>query len=149
MGCTQQRTRSAMSTNRPADTDLRVDDTARRDAADVLGVHMAAGRLTMTEYESRLDQVFAAVRESELRAATGDLPPVTTAASRARRRAAARSMVAGWLALCALFLGIWALTGAGYFWPVWPMMGTAIGTLPGAWAVWQGSAAPPDAGASA
>jgi hypothetical protein len=27
----------------------------------------------------------------------------------------------------ALLLGIWALTGMGYFWPIWPMMGWGIG----------------------
>jgi hypothetical protein len=142
MGCTAQRTVATTPTTRDTDVDLRVDDAARREAADVLGVHMAAGRLTLSEYEARLDQVFAAVHESQLRPITEDLPPVVTAAARDRRRAVARSMVAGWLALCALFLTIWALTGAGYFWPVWPIMGTAMGTLPGAWAVWQGTAAP-------
>ncbi len=122
-----------------ARADLRVDDAARREASEALGVHMAAGRLTLVEFEERLARVFAAVTESELAAVTADLPRTATTSSRARRRAAARSMVAGWLALCALFLTIWALTGADYFWPVWPMMGTGIGTLPGAWALWRGT----------
>ena len=29
----------------------------------------------------------------------------------------------------ALLLAIWALTGAGYFWPVWPALGWGIGIL--------------------
>lgn len=142
MGCTARPAVATMTTTPDPDVDVRVDDAARREAAEVLGLHMAAGRLTLSEYEARLDQAFAAVHESQLRAVTDDLPPVVTAASRDRRRAVARSMVGGWLALCALFMGIWVLTGAGYFWPVWPMMGTAIGTLPGAWAVWHGTAQP-------
>ena len=29
----------------------------------------------------------------------------------------------------ALLVVIWALTGAGYFWPIWPMLGWGIGVL--------------------
>lgn len=128
----------------PADT--RVDDDARREVGEALGLHMAAGRLTFAEYEARLDQVFAARTEAELAAVTRDLPPVVTATGRRRRLLAARAMLTGWLALCALFLTIWALTGMGYFWPVWPIMGTAMGTLPGVLTVLRG-VAPPSASA--
>ena len=34
-----------------------------------------------------------------------------------------------YLAVSALLIVIWALTGAGYFWPIWPMLG---------WGVWEG-----------
>lgn len=35
------------------------------------------------------------------------------------------SRLRGWLALVALLVAIWALTTpGGYFWPVWPALGT-------------------------
>ncbi len=32
-----------------------------------------------------------------------------------------------YLAVNALLVAIWAITSAGYFWPVWPMLGWGIG----------------------
>lgn len=32
-------------------------------------------------------------------------------------------------------VGIWALSGAGYFWPIWPILGWGIGLALNAWAV--------------
>ena len=31
---------------------------------------------------------------------------------------------------------VWLATGAGYFWPMWPMLGLGIGLLAAAWQVW-------------
>ncbi len=36
----------------------------------------------------------------------------------------------------ALLIGIWALSGGGYFWPVWPILGWGIGLAFNAWAVY-------------
>ncbi len=33
------------------------------------------------------------------------------------------------LALAATLITIWALTGAGYFWPVWPIAAVALSTV--------------------
>ena len=121
---------------------LRIDDADRTETAERLAVHFAAGRLDLDEYEDRLAAGYAARTEGDLAAVLADLPVVTLRADVSRRRAVARGMVTGWLALAALFLTIWALTGAGYFWPVWPMLGTGISTLPGAWAVARGTQEP-------
>jgi hypothetical protein len=43
-------------------------------------------------------------------------------------RGEARRLVLGYVAIVALLLAIWVLTGAGYFWPVWPAMGMGFGT---------------------
>ena len=32
-----------------------------------------------------------------------------------------------WAAFSAMFVLIWAVTGAGYFWPVWPTLGWGVG----------------------
>ncbi len=34
-----------------------------------------------------------------------------------------------WIALSAMFIVIWAVTGMGGFWPVWPIAGIAIGVV--------------------
>ena len=36
----------------------------------------------------------------------------------------------------ALFVGIWAVTGASFFWPVFPIMGWGIGVAFNAWDVY-------------
>jgi hypothetical protein len=35
-------------------------------------------------------------------------------------------------------VGIWAVTGQGYFWPIWPIMGWGIGIVLHAWATFVG-----------
>ncbi|MBM3673935.1 MAG: 2TM domain-containing protein [Actinobacteria bacterium] len=34
-----------------------------------------------------------------------------------------------------MLVGIWAVTGAGYFWPIWVMLGWGFGIVWHAWAV--------------
>lgn len=120
------------------DARVRTDDASRREVAEALGRHMADGRLTLGEYEERLEQTFAAITEADLAQVMRDLPALQTATQRRRREQAARSMVAGWLGLCLLFITIWVLTGADYyFWPIWPILGTGMGTLSNAYAIWR------------
>lgn len=33
---------------------------------------------------------------------------------------------------------IWAVTSAGFFWPIFPMVGWGIGVVMNAWDVWRG-----------
>jgi hypothetical protein len=35
----------------------------------------------------------------------------------------------------AMLIGIWAVTGAGYFWPIWVILGWGIGIAMHAWTV--------------
>ena len=53
---------------------LRAADADRTAVADVLGRHMAAGRLTVAEYEERLTRAYAAKTYGELAELTTDLP---------------------------------------------------------------------------
>ena len=63
-----------------------------------------------------------AVRESDL-VPGGE----RTAAIRSARRRRSLRLDAGLLAIIDLFLvGLWIATGGGYFWPVWPILGTAL-----------------------
>ncbi len=61
---------------------LRAADTDREAVAATLGTHMAAGRLTLAEYDERLGQAYAAKTYGELAELTADLPAPTPAAPR-------------------------------------------------------------------
>ena len=54
--------------------DLRIGDADREAAAARLREHYAQGRLTLGEFNQRLDAVFAATTQGQLSALTRDLP---------------------------------------------------------------------------
>ena len=124
---------------------LRAADADRMTVASVLGEHMAAGRLTVEEYEDRLTRTYAAKTYGELDELTTDLPPLgagapalvpepspdprpSTAVS-----AATHGWAGGWdqshswrawLSTSLIVLTIWAVTSLAswefhYFWPIW------------------------------
>jgi Domain of unknown function (DUF1707) len=53
---------------------VRIGDTEREAAAASLREHYARGRLSLDEFQQRLDAVFAAKTDAELRKITSDLP---------------------------------------------------------------------------
>lgn len=57
-----------------AGSDRWVSDAQREAAATALGMHLAAGRLSMEEFRARLEAVYAATTASELAQVTADLP---------------------------------------------------------------------------
>jgi hypothetical protein len=62
---------------------------------------------------------------------------MTTDPERAEERAHARRdalllTLTGPL-VTAILLALWAITGAGYFWPMWPMLGMSIAVLIALW----------------
>jgi hypothetical protein len=59
------------------DPHLRASDGDREAVASDLGKHMAAGRLTLAEYDERLARVYAARTYGELDELTADLPSLT------------------------------------------------------------------------
>jgi hypothetical protein len=58
--------------------DLRIGDADREAAAASMREHYAQGRLTLEEFNQRLDAVFAATTQSELSRVVSDLPHVIT-----------------------------------------------------------------------
>jgi hypothetical protein len=58
--------------------DLRIGDADREAAAASLREHYALGRLTLEEFNQRLDAVFKATTQSQLRTITRDLPHAAT-----------------------------------------------------------------------
>ena len=112
---------------------MRAADADRTAVAGVLGEHMAAGRLTLDEYDERLARAYAARTYGELEALTADLPATTT------REGARTPASAGdeggtwdgdphswrsWATTSLIVLAIWAAISLAswellYFWPIW------------------------------
>jgi hypothetical protein len=105
------------------DPDLRASDEDRERTAQLLRDGAGDGRLDVDELSERLDRVYAAKTHGELSSVTSDLP-----APRARERRYGPPRIAFvWVSI--LLVTIWAVTGAGYFWPIWPMLWFAFATM--------------------
>ena len=116
--------------------DIRASDAEREQHAELLREHAAQGRLTVDELDERLDRVYAARTRGELAPVVADLPQRRPPAPRpSRRLTPRRPEVAAFLAVNLVLLVIWAATGAGYFWPIWPLLGWGLGLI-GPWSCW-------------
>jgi hypothetical protein len=116
-------------------SEIRASDDERERTVEALRRHAAAGRIDAAELEDRLGLALTATTRGDLERIVEDLP-----AERAQTRPAAvrrqkhacgaygkspQSM----LAIAVLLVSIWALTGAGYFWPMWPLAWFAFAGL--------------------
>jgi len=119
---------------------VRASDDEREQAATALRDHAAAGRLTVEELGQRLQTAFAARTRKDLHELFADLPGQVRLASRPRDdRAKARghrAHVRAYLVFCVAMVVLWAVTGLGYFWPIWPIMGWGIGVASHTAACW-------------
>jgi hypothetical protein len=107
--------------------ELLASDADRDRAAERLRAATAEGRLTSEELEERLERAFSARTDAELERLVADLPAPARAVVRPRRWDSEH--VRAYVGVMLLLVAIWALTGAGYFWPIWPMLGWGIGVL--------------------
>jgi hypothetical protein len=110
-------------------SEIRAADADRELVVERLRRAAAEGRLEPDELEQRVEAAFAARTHSELTPLTEDLPR-----ERPRRRHAgegAEFRVHGqvYVLVAVAMVAIWALTGAGYFWPIWPILGWGSGVL--------------------
>ena len=130
----------------PQSAQLRASDADRTNAAGMLGGAYAEGRLDKDEYDQRLDQVMSSKSLGELVPVLADVVPVTgrPAAGPSASRPARPSRGPGWigpfprwwLGLAVMFNVIWLMTSLSsghliYYWPMWPMLGTAIPMIMG------------------
>jgi hypothetical protein len=120
---------------------LRASDRDREVVHGVLAEGYADGRLTKEEYDERSAAAAAAKTLGELPALIADLVPVTprpgtdlASASpqqlelRAveRWRHQRREAVNGLIVISLICWTVWAVTGAGFPWPVFPMLFVAL-----------------------
>jgi hypothetical protein len=128
----------------------RAGDHDRQKTANRLGQALAQGYLEMDEYDRRLQQAFQTPTTRELRHLLADLPlerirradPRRRAARMAAARRGVRIHLGGYLAMATIVLVVWAAVAAQasgisatYFWPIWPILGGAIGLISHAKAV--------------
>jgi Domain of unknown function (DUF1707) len=111
---------------------IRASDEDRSQAAAALGEHYAAGRLTLEEFQERLDKVYAVRTLGELNHLMADLPGTDLSRLPQRRAPGPVQVPAGgsalawravwrfWLAISAVAFVIWLLSGAsGGPWFLW------------------------------
>jgi Domain of unknown function (DUF1707) len=100
------------------DPELRASDAERESTVTLLREHGAAGRIDVEELELRVGAAYAARTR-------GDLPRASAAVARPtnqqvrRHHDHARQAWTTFAYVSALLVAIWALSGAGYFWPAW------------------------------
>jgi Domain of unknown function (DUF1707)/2TM domain len=114
---------------------LRASDSERQETVDRLRDAAGAGRLSLEELEQLVSRAYAARTRGELAGLVHDLPdPVHARAvawtEHARDWWLVREHVAAYVVVNVLLVAVWAATGAGYFWPIWPLLGWGIGLVP-------------------
>lgn len=131
----------------PARQTARAGDHDRQKTATRLGQALAQGYLRVDEYDERVQAAFNKQTTRELQELVADLPldrirradPRRRAARIAAARRGVRAHVTAYLAMVAVVLTVWTAvavtTGAWYFWPIWPILGGAIGLVSHATAV--------------
>lgn len=108
---------------------LRVSDAEREAVVQALRAHAGEGRLEPEELEDRVGAALAARTAGELGVLLDDLPAARPARGASRGSSGAREHVAAFVAVHLVMVAIWALSGFGYFWVIWPMLGWGIGLL--------------------
>ena len=111
---------------------IRASDEDRGRTAAALGEHYAAGRLTLEEFQERLDKAYAATTLGELDRLMADLPGTDLSRLPERRAPRPVQVPAGgsvlvrraalrfWLSISVVVFVIWLLSGAsGGPWFLW------------------------------
>lgn len=104
---------------------IRASDADRDRVVTLLRQHAADGRLTLDELGERITEAYAARTTDDLRPVLRELPPpdrplpLPTPPARRGLSPAVRTYVL----VMALLIGVWAVSGAQSFWPLWPLLG--------------------------
>jgi hypothetical protein len=116
----------------PQQPSLRASDSDREHVATQLRESFSEGRLTLDEFQERLQSAYAAKTQGDLAVLTRDLPvrapppppPVAVGpVDRAVYWSRLRDLATRYLVICAFFLAIWFVAGRhGSFWPIWPIV---------------------------
>jgi uncharacterized protein DUF1707 len=131
-----------MSVEPPADprARLRASDSDRELVVDQLRTYLAEGRLTVEEFEDRSSRTYQSKTYGELWEVTHDLPAPRARSGPPVRQpdgqhpehrprgktdnVAATAVTFG--VINGFLVAIWALSGFGYFWPIWVILPCAL-----------------------
>ncbi len=115
----------------PGGSELLASDRERERAVVRLRDGGAEGRLTPHELEARVERALTARTRGELASVIVDLPDEANGTGSARDLQRDRSGMCRRLAIYAavnlVLILVWAISGAGYFWPLWPLLGWGLG----------------------
>lgn len=117
---------------------VRVSDAERRETAERLKLAHDEGRLSLTEYDQRLQDAYGATFRRDLDALLTDLPVVrrtdlptvqaeTAEVEKAEARREHLKEWRSWAGTAVLLTGIWLVTlivsdgGVPFFWPIFPI----------------------------
>jgi hypothetical protein len=106
--------------------DLLVSDADRARVTSELREHFEAGRLTLDEFQSRIDEAHAARTESQLRNVLRQLPAAKLPTVRLRDTRW-QSLALQYVLVNVVTTCVWLFSGAhGGFWPKWVLLGTVF-----------------------
>lgn len=127
---------------------VRTSDAEREQVVEILRAAMGEGRLSMGDGEERIAAAYGATYRDELTPLTGDLPDgdlpgrVRTPYTERRDRQGQRYLLrhAGVVGVAAaLLVTLWVLSGAHFFWPLFPLLFLWFGLFRhAAWRRWGG-----------
>ncbi|MEU6267186.1 DUF1707 SHOCT-like domain-containing protein [Saccharopolyspora shandongensis] len=111
---------------------MRASDADREAIAQRLRAAQDEGRLTITEYDDRLQKAYAATTLGELQPLVADLPepvpakPSPEVVKRDRRKSKAIKEWRDWAGVAFILIAIWAVTSISsgelkFFWPMIPI----------------------------
>jgi hypothetical protein len=127
---------------------IRASDADRERVVEILRQHTAEGRITADEFEERMTAAYAARTMGALAELTTDLPvdlaehtrrQVELARQAKPRKTLSRQVrqeFSGLASLGVVLTTVWLISGAGYFWPAWPLGIIAAITLARMIQVW-------------
>jgi hypothetical protein len=118
---------------------VRSSTAERERTATILRAAAEAGLLSLDEVDERMAACYQSQFRDQLAPLVADLPehgrglvppdPEQQAAEQKARRSALRGLgrhATGVFTVAAVLVGLWALGGAGFFWPAWPLAFLAL-----------------------
>lgn len=124
--------------------DVRVSDAERDAVVDILRRQTSAGRLSLGEFEERLEEIYGSRTRRDLERALRELPveppplavdergdtgvgAISESDLRRRYRVRVRNDLAGFVGPNFVCHFIWFMGPMEYWWPGWVLMGTGVG----------------------
>lgn len=117
---------------KPSRVDVRASDAEREHVARILRAAAGEGLITLGEADERLAALYASRFRSELAPLTADLPDggrgllENTAEARHAARSGLRRHALTVGVLSVVLVGVWVVSEAEFFWPVWPLFFMAL-----------------------